>query len=354
VVVNRATGDRLAVKIVKRGLVAALVACGGSVDAARGQSLTTEAAVSTGASTDDVVAAATQLRAFGDLPGGIRYYAEGAWARVSDSGSDAFGSAYPYRNRFQAIEAYGERVFRPGHAFVSARAGRYRTPFGIYNASDHAYTGFLRAPLIRYDNYFALSNNFLEQGADVVAGVPQLTVETSLGAPADVGAAVRRSGLDTVVHAQGFYGPVIAGVSYSRTLPYQPARFAHGYATFTGVDLRWMRNGVQLRGEWLTGQPFTGTTTSGWYADVIVHRVAMGALTAVGRVERLDYDTAPRFALHTRRQTIGARIRLLEGVSAQVNLHHTTGQLAADEHRPVALDLGVTYSIRRAYGATSR
>lgn len=320
------------------------------------QSVTTEAAVSAGVSTDEISAAATQLRAFGDVQGGIRYFTEAAWARVSDDDSDAFGAAYPYGNRVQVIEAYGERLFQPKRAIVGLRGGRFRTPFGIYNASDHAYTGFLRAPLIRYDNYFALSNNFLEHGADVVVGIPGLTVETSLGAPADVGSAVRRSGLDTVVRAQGFYGPFIAGVSRIRTLPYQPAVFAHGHAEFTGIDLRWMKNGVQLRGEWITGQPFDGTTTTGWYADAIVHLVAMGPLTAVARVERLDYDTvSKRFALHTRRQTVGTRIRILEGLSVQVNLLHTSGQLAAEEYRPTAVDLGVTYSLRRqTHGAGSR
>ena len=65
------------------------------------------------------------------------------------------------------------------------RLGRYRTPFGIYNRSDHAYTGFLRAPLIRYGGYWALSNNFLETGASVVAGTLARFGEVSLGIPQD-------------------------------------------------------------------------------------------------------------------------------------------------------------------------
>ena len=80
------------------------------------------------------------------------------------------------------IEAYGERTFQPGRFLVGIRGGRYRTPFGISSGSDHAYNGFLRAPLIRYDDYYALSNNFLEHGADVIVGVPRLTLEVSAGA----------------------------------------------------------------------------------------------------------------------------------------------------------------------------
>ena len=101
------------------------------------------------------------------------------------------------------IEAYGERTFQPGSFLVGVRGGRYRTPFGISSGSDHAYNGFLRAPLIRYDNYYALSNNYLEHGADVIVGVPQFTLEVSAGAPSDVGSARRRSGLDTVVRGKG-------------------------------------------------------------------------------------------------------------------------------------------------------
>jgi hypothetical protein len=320
------------------------VACVLQAHLARAQSITTEAAVSSGVSSDAAAVVATQLRAFGEVGPLIRYYAEAAWATSSDADSGAFGAAYPYGNRLQIIEAYAERMFRPLGKLVDVRGGRFRPPFGIYNASDQAYVGFLRGPLIRYDSNFALSNNFLEQGVAVVVGVPALTFETSVGRPGDVGAAIRQPGLDTVVRAQGSAGPFIVGVSHIRTLPDLTGSFIHGRMEFTGFDLRWMRGGVQLRGEWIKGQPFDGTTTTGWYADAIVHRVAMGPVTAVARMEQLDYDTSPPFDLHRRRQTLGARIRIRDGLSAEVNLMHQTGQ--SIEYDPVAVDVGVTYSVR--------
>jgi hypothetical protein len=327
------------------GRIAVCVACVLQAHLARAQALTTEAAVTSGVSSEvETAVVATQLRAFGEVGPRIRYYAEAAWATSSDAGSGAFGAAYPYGNRVQIIEAYGERMFRPLGEIVDVRAGRFRPPFGIYNASDQAYVGFLRAPLIRYDSNFALSNNFLEQGAAIVVGVPGLTFETSVGRPGDVGAATRQPGLDTVVRAQGAAGPFIVGVSHIRTLPDLTGSFVRGRMEFTGLDLRWMRGGVQLRGEWITGQPFDGTTTTGWYADAIVHRVAMGPVTAVARIEQLDYDTRPPFDLHRRRQTLGARIRIREGLSADVNVLHQTGQ--PDEYGQAAVDIGVTYSVR--------
>jgi hypothetical protein len=75
-----------------------------------------------------------------------------------------------------------------------------------------------------------------------------------------------------------------------------------------------MRGGVQLSGEWIEGQPFDGTTTTGWYLDAIVHRVAMCPVTAMARIERVDYDTNPPVDIHRRRQTLGARIRIREGL----------------------------------------
>jgi hypothetical protein len=236
-------------------------------------------------------------------------------------------------------------MFRPRGRILGVKAGRYRTPFGISNGSDYAYSGFLRAPLMRYDDYFALSNDFLEHGVDVIAGVPRFTVEASAGVPADVGEAHRRSGADAVVRAQSALGPFILGASYIHTQPYQPAAFAQGAAGFGGVDVRWMRGGVQLRGEWISGHPFRGTTTMGWYTDVMVHHLGMGPVTAVARVEQIAYDTIAPFALQAQRQTIGARVRVLNQLALQVDLLHQSGQAAA--YDAVPLDVGITYTIRR-------
>lgn len=198
---------------------------------------------------------------------------------------------------------------------------------------------------MRYDGYYSISNNFLEQGIDVVAGVPRFTVEGTLATPADVGLSERRSGLDTVARVQGYAGPFVAGVSYIRTLPYQSPRFALGHATFTGFDLRVTHEGVQLRGEFIDGHPFDGTKTIGGYADVSVHHVGMGPVTAVARIEDLSYETTPPFDLHGSRQTAGARIRIRETLALQVNAIHQAG--APAQYGAKALDIGLTYSIRR-------
>ena len=314
--------------------------------AAYAQSITTEAAFNAGYSTDDVAAAAVQVRAFGDLRGGVHYFGEASWANTSDHGSDSFGAAYPYANRVQVIEAYAERTFRPAAGIFSVRAGRFRTPFGISGGSDHAYTGFLRAPLIRYDPELTLSNTFLENGVDLVGGVPHLTAEVALGAPGDVGVDVRRSGLDAIFRIQGYYGPFIVGVSHSRESPAGFDDEAPGRAHYSGVDIRWMYNGVLLRGEWMTGQPFDGASTRGWYADLLLHRTFMGPVTFVARLERLDVDSSDaEYTEAARRQIIGARIRMREALALTVNVQHRTSH--SDEYPPAGVDIGLSWSLRR-------
>jgi hypothetical protein len=313
---------------------------------AHSQSVGVELAQTGGYSTERVAAVATQLRAFGEVaPPRLRFNVEVAWGVRSAEDSDVFGAAYPYDGGVQIIEAYGERTFLPGRGLFGIKAGRYRTPFGISSGSDHAYNGFQRAPLIRYDGYFALSNNFLEQGVDVIVGTPRLSFEASVGVPGDVGDARRRSGLDTVLRGQGAFGSMIVGVSHIDTRPYQSPRFATGHAVFTGIDVRWMRDGVQARGEWIAGRPFDGTTTTGGYADLIVHRPGMGPVSAVLRAEQLSYEAPAPFAMTAQRYTAGARIRVIDRLSTEIALVHHTHQLP--QRRPTALDVGLTYSLRR-------
>ena len=127
-----------------------------------------------------------------------------------------------------------------------------------------------------------------------------------------------------------------------------PEEYAKGQVAFTGVDVRWMRNGVQLRGEWIWGQPFDGTRTHGGYVDAIVHRPIMGPVTAVMRAEHLAYDAIAPFAMYAERYTAGARIRLVNQLAAQIEVVRQTQALS--EETPLALDVGLTLSLRHDSG----
>ena len=325
-----------------RTLAAAFVAFALGIAHASAQALHADVSVTAGTSTEEVHAGSAQARVFGESSG-LRFYAEGAWGTVDGPRSDAFGAAYPYRTRPHLMEVYAEKMFRGDRLLASIRGGRFRTPFGIHATSDHAYVGFLRAPLIRYPGQFALSNTFLEAGANVMAGTPWLQAEATVGMPSDEGKFVRRRGLDAVARVQGYTGALIAGVSHIRTRPYQSRQFAHGRTVFTGIDVRWMKSGVQLRGELVRGRPFEGTRTTGGYVDAFFHVRAMGPVTAVARVEALDYE-AGRFSRYERRATMGARVRLAHGLTAHVNVMHHPGGLYTS--KATAGDVALTYTVR--------
>ena len=307
------------------------------------QSLRTEADVTVGTTTQDVSTAATQVRAFGDVRG-WRFYSDASWAGRRGTESDAFGAAYPYDSKLSLIELKVEKTVITEQRVLGIRLGRYRTPFGIYSSSDQGYMGFLRAPLMRYGDYWALSNNYLETGASIIAGTPRLSVEASTGFATDNDEFSRPGGLNGVIRVQSAGGPLIVGVSYIETRPSRSRPFAKGRTEFAGTDVRWMKSGVQLRGEWIEGRPFLGTKTRGGYADVIVHRPAMGPVTAVARIERLDY-LAGQFSEFPRRYTLGTRIRLPHGLTAQLNYIQQPPGLKPDSGH-TSLDVALTYSVR--------
>jgi hypothetical protein len=336
--------------ITRRAGAAALVILAGLAPRASAQMVAVEVDVAAGVGTDDVAALATQARVFGSIRPGISFFGEAAWAQRFFKGratccSDAFGGAYPYDTQTRVIEAYGDATFSSRGALIALRAGRFRTPFGIYSRSDHAYGGFTRAPLIRYDGYFALSNNFLEHGATLTAGRPELFGEVTVGRPADVGV-TRKNTTDVIARVQGYRGAFIIGASHIRTAPYQTGRFVSGRAIFTGVDVRWAANGILMRGEWIHGRPFNTTKTTGGYIDAFIHRRPMGPLTVVLRAERLDYTTQNViFDTHGHRFTAGGHVRLPAGFALQAAAVRQGGNVAPGAR--TALDVMLTFSARR-------
>ncbi len=343
-----------------RALLGAALVLVASASARAQSTIAAEVDLTAGYSGEEIRATASQLRLFGRAPGGVDFFAEAAWGDrwagdapvvggglngVDPMGSDVFGAAYPYGGRTELMEIYAERYFRPRGAIFGVRAGRFRMPFGIYSRSDYGYSGFLRPPLIRYDGYFGVSNNWLEEGAMVTAGVPQLLVEASVSRPHDVGFAIRREGTDASIRVQGYRGQFVLGASYARSNPYLPTRFAVGRQAFSGVDARWAHpSGLQARGEFLKGHSYEGVSTIGFYVDGIVHRPGMGPFTAVIRGEWLDYEASPPRARMAKRLTLGTRVRLPGPVTVQLNYLRQRGDLPHIKTHSV--DFSATYSFR--------
>ena len=191
-----------------------------------------------------------------------------------------------------------------------------------------------------------MSAGYLEHGVDVLVGVPQFTLEMSVGRPGDVGDVLRRPGWTGAVRAEGSAGPWIVGASFVNTMPYEPIPDAPGRTHFGGIDARWMRAGVQFRGEWLFGQYSDIATTTGGYIDAIVHTRAMGRVTALARAEKIDYDILPvEWALFTHRYSAATRVRVWEGLSVSLGMAHQGGQLT--QTRRTAMDIGISWALRK-------
>jgi hypothetical protein len=302
---------------------------------------TNELEVSAGYSSEGVSAVAAQLRSFGELRPGLRFYAEAAGAGHEGVESDAFAAAYTYDKNWQVSESYLEQRLHAGRLISGVRLGRYRTPFGISGRGDYAYTGFLRPPLVRYGEDHTLSNYWTEGGVDYLVGTPQLQVEASLGSPQE-GLKQRRAGLDTVVRVQGYRGSLIVGASYLSTRPYRSDSYVQGSARFTGADARWLRNGVQIRGEWIGGTPYRQAHMGGWYVDAMVHRPHLASVTPLLRYERYRY-AMPGERDSTSRWTTGARVRMTRSLAGSVNLVYQHGLPGG---RGPIVDFGLTHTTR--------
>ena len=330
-----------------------------STTAAVAQSVSTETEVTIGRSSDGTTGAAAQIRFFGASRSDWRVFLESTWGTVrsGDAGyTDAFSSAYPYDRRIRPMELYVEKLRRlgDGATFVGLRAGRYRTPFGMSSRSDHAYLGFLRAPLIRYAWNWALSSTYMDLGADVIVGRPSFTVETSLGVPSDEGDAPRRRGFTGLVRAQGYVKSAVFGASYINSAVADTNPLVHGRLLLSGVDGRWMHGGFQVRGEWVIGEADAESTTRGGYVDVIAHPRALGRVTLLARLEHLDWDlpSGPQYSAYPRRLTVASRVRILPEVHVQAGVLRSFARTPGPNDRfervrpTTTLDVAVTFSRR--------
>jgi len=308
-----------------------------------------------GVSSEAAGLAATQIRAIGDFSPTWRYYGEagigcrpGASSTYDpsnlESASDSFGAAYPYNGRPTLLEAYAERSFAAGKAeqyYGTVRLGQFRPPFGIYSESDHAYIGFTRAPLIRYYTNWALSNFWIDAGADALISSPHLQLEASSGVPRDAEGR-RRSNGDLVARIQAYQGPLILGVSHIVTDPPADEPFATGRSQFTGLDFRLTYAGLQVRGEWLAGRQISDTYTQGWYVDAIAHEPSLERITWVARYEELRYSAGTHSANLSRR-TLGGKLLLTRHLTSQLNLIQHSAIAASNDR---AVDVTFTYSFR--------
>jgi hypothetical protein len=208
-------------------------------------------------------------------------------------------------------EAYGEWAGRG----QQARLGRFQVPFGIYNRSELYYVGLVYDPLIRYYPYQGPHLGGSANGLGYVRTLGAWQVEAALfGRGSDVGAVVPNGG-QGAMRIQRFTGSLIVGLSaYRDRVP--PGAEYPGEAHFLGLDFRYSRPSLILRGELVAGTVPRGSP-KGFYLDALYHPVALNRVTFVGRIEavRGQPDTGGLY----QRQTIGLKWEATRGVAVALN-----------------------------------
>ena len=221
-----------------------------------------------------------------------------------------------------------------------AQVGLVRLPFGIYDPRETYASGLIDYPMPRGDYYY----HSVDWGVPGVAwsgGSSRLQVEA---------AALDGHGTnvwDTQTHVRGlagraqtYAGDAILGVSRwdgaIQDIPTSPTRHA---VHMTGLDLRYTRTQLLVRGEYLFGT-LAGDHMRGWYLDGYYRLPQLPHWSLVGRVERLKPGAAYP---ESRQLTLGARYVLSPEWTLAANWRRNNGPFYAPTWTPNAPRGGDVY-----------
>jgi hypothetical protein len=211
----------------------------------------------------------------------------------------------------EVYEAFGEWELGRNRL----RLGRFQTPFGIYNRSELYYVGLVYDPLIRYYPYPGPHLEDSVNGLEYLRSVGLWQVEAALfGRDSDVDAVVPR-GDEGSVRIQWYSGRLILGLNAVRTRAEEETGYG-GEAHFFGVDFRYSRPGLILRGEVVAGH-VPGSSPEGFYLDALYHPVWLSRVTLVGRTEAVRGQPM-NGGLH-QRETVGLKWEVTPGIVAALN-----------------------------------
>ena len=258
---------------------------------------------------------ATTLRLEDELAPGVRVRAYGA---------HRYGS-------FAAQEAVVEKEW--GGNAGRAQAGLVRLPFGIYDPRETYASGLIDYPTPRGD-YSYHSVDWGVPGVAWSGGPPRLQVEAA-------GFGGRGTGIwDNQTHvrggaarAQAYLGDAILGLSrWDGALQDLPTSPASRPVHMTGLDLRYTKTQLLVRGEYLFGT-LAGDRMRGWYLDAYYRLPQHERWSLVARVERLKPgEDAPE----SRQLTLGVRWVAAREWTLAANWRHNNGPFYAPTWTPAA------------------
>ena len=214
-----------------------------------------------------------------------------------------------------------------------AQAGLVRVPFGIYDTRETYASGLIDYPMPRGDYYYH-SVDWGVPGAAWSGGSDRLQVEAAAFGGRGSGIwnnQVRLQG--AAVRAQTYAGTAILGVSrWDGALQDVPTSPTLRRVGMTGLDLRYTRPQLLIRGEYLWGT-LAGDRMRGWYVDTYYRLPGQERWGLAARLERLkpgdDYA-------ESRQITLGIRCVATPDWTLAVNWRRNNGPFYAPTWTPAA------------------
>ena len=232
---------------------------------------------------------------------------------------------------FGAQEAVVEKEWggNAGHA----QAGLVRLPFGIYDPRETYASGLIDYPMPRGD-YYTHSVDWGAPGLAWSGGPPQVQVEAAGFSGRGTGIwdnqALVRGG---AARAQTYVGDAIFGFSrWDGALQDVTASPSIQPVHMTGLDLRYTKTQLLLRGEYLFGT-LAGDHMHGWYLDAYYRLPQYERWSLVARIERLkpgdDYAESHQV-------TLGVRWVATREWTLAANWRHNNGLVYSPNWTPAA------------------
>lgn len=224
-------------------------------------------------------------------------------------------------NRFITQEALLEKEW----GAQRLQLGIVRLPFGIYNHSETYASGLIDWPLVRVDYQFLA----VDHGVPGVAwsgGNPRLQVETAWFGGKSSGVWNDLTNLGgAAFRLQTYQAGLILGYSrwdgYRTTIPPGLPDGARNGVHLNGLDVRYTRPHLLLRGEYIVGNS-GGINVHGWYLDAYYHLPKYLRFTLTGRLEEFKPD--PSIPL-SKQMTFGLRYTLNSDWILAVNWRRNNG-----------------------------
>jgi hypothetical protein len=219
-------------------------------------------------------------------------------------------------------------------------AGIVRLPFGIYDPRETYASGLIDYPMPRGDYYWH-SVDWGAPGVTWSGGLPRLQIEAA-------GLEGRGTGIwdnqthvrGAAVRAQTYIGNAILGVSrWDGALQDVPTLSDRLPVHMTGLDLRYTKTQLLVRGEYLFGT-LAGDHERGWYLDMYYRLPQHQHWSLVARLERLKPgDDYPE----SRQITLGVRYVATREWTLAANWRHNNGLQYSPNWNPGATKGGDVY-----------